>query len=121
MQATWLTRDGARKFYNIASRNALEIVIGAFPDWPESRCRALLEICKFNWDRGPIPTAAILSRTAGLILSAWEMRDHIAGVMLVRDGDGYTPIYLHRIKLAFLMQTPNSLWVEFDPALKELE
>lgn len=72
MQATWLTRDSARQFYNIASRNALEIVMGAFPDWPESRCAALLEICKFNWDRGPIPTAAILSRTADLILSAWE-------------------------------------------------
>ena len=118
MQATWLTRDGARKIHNVSKRNALAIVRGAFPDWSEKACSALLEACQFNWDRGPISTAATLSQASEIILKAWEMRDHIAGVMLVRDGEDFTPIYLHRVTLALLLESPTALWIEFDGELR---
>ncbi len=118
MQAKWLTRDEALKFNDIASRNALAMVMGAFPDWSEKACSALLQTCQWNWDRGPLPTAAILSQAADLILKAWELRDHIAGVMLIRDGEGFTPIYLHRVTLALMLESPTALWIEFDGALR---
>ena len=118
MQAKWLTRDDARKIHCVTKRNALAMVMGAFPEWSEKACSVLLETCQFNWSRGPIPTAAILSQAAGLILKAWEMRDHIAGVLLLRDGEGFTPIYLHRVTLALMLESPTALWIEFDGALR---
>ena len=120
MNATWLTKEEAQSYAAKSRATAQAIVQGAFPEWPESRCNALLAACQAHWAKGPITTAGTLSQAAGLILAAWRMRDHIAGVLLLREGEGFVPLYLHRLTLALRMQSPTALWVDFSK-LKEAE
>jgi hypothetical protein len=40
--------------------------------------------------------------------------------MLLREGEGFVPLYLHRILLALKMQSPTALWIDFTP-LKEAD
>ena len=120
MNATWLTREQAQSYAAKSRATAQAIVQGAFPEWPQSRCNALLAACEANWAKGPLATAGTLSQAAGLISAAWRMRDHIAGVLLLREGAGFVPLYLHRLTLALRMQSPTALWVDFSK-LKEAE
>lgn len=116
--AKWLTREDTQRIRSTGLKSAQAIVAGAFPEWPERRCEALLACCMDAWGRGPLVTAGILSRASTLILSAWHLREHIAGVMLLSEGDRYVPLYLHRLTLALRMQSPSALWVNFQQ-LKE--
>lgn len=111
--AKWLTREDTQRIRSTGLKNAQSIVAGAFPEWPESRCEALLAGCMDAWGRGPLVTAGTLSRASTLILSAWRLRDHIAGVMLLSEGERLVPLYLHRLTLALRMQSPSALWVDF--------
>lgn len=122
MQATakWLTPAEVAQTRKNGVATAKAMVQAAFPDWPESRTDALLDASMTLWGRGPLITANTLARAADLITDAWAMRDHIAGVMLVRQGEGFTPLYLHRHLLALKMQSPTALWVNFTP-LKEAD
>lgn len=120
MNATWLTKEEAQSYAAKSRTTAQAIVKGAFPEWPESRCNALLAACEANWAKGPLATAGTLSQASGLILAAWRMRNHIAGVLLLREGAGFVPLYLHRLKLALRMQSPTALFVNFS-GLKEAE
>jgi hypothetical protein len=118
--AKWLTSEDATQIRSNGMVTAQAIVAGAFPEWPESRCSALLAGAMQTWGKGPLVTAGILSRASTLILSAWRLREHIAGVMLLSEGDRYVPLYLHRLTLALRMQSPSALWVNFQQ-LKEAE
>ena len=122
MQATakWLTPAEVAQTRKNGVTTAQAMVQAAFPDWPERRTHALLDATMTAWGRGPLVTANTLIRTADLITAAWDLRDHIAGVLLLRQGEGFTPLYLHRHLLALKMQSPTSLWVDFTP-LKEAD
>lgn len=113
--AKWLTPAQVEQTRKNGVASAKAMVRSAFPDWPESRTEALLSAAMSAWGRGPLITANTLVRTADLITAAWGMRDHIAGVMLLREGEGFTPLYLHRLTLALKMQSPKALWVDFEP------
>lgn len=115
----WLTPQDAKKVQDTSLRVANEIVTSALPDWPTARAQALLTVCMGLWSKGPLVTANILARNADLIIAAWEMRSHIAGVMLIRKGESFVPLYLHRHLLALKMQSPTALWIDFTP-LKEV-
>ena len=122
MQATakWLTPAEVAQTRKNGVATAQAMVQSAFPEWPERRTAALLDAAMTAWCRGPLVTANTLVRTADLITAAWGMRAHIAGVMLLREGEGFTPLYLHRHLLALKMQSPTALWVDFTP-LKEAD
>ncbi|UYP69153.1 hypothetical protein OIU14_05325 [Thalassobacter stenotrophicus] len=113
--AKWLTPAEVERTHKTGVATAKAMVQSAFPDWPDSRTDALLSATMTVWGRGPLITANTLVRTSDLITAAWDMRDQIAGVMLLRDGEGFTPLYLHRLTLALKMQSPKALWVDFEP------
>ena len=117
MQATakWLTPAEVEQTRKNGALTAKTIVQSAFSEWPERRAEALLGATMAAWCRGPLVTANTLVRAADLITAAWDMRDHIAGVILLREGEGFTPLYLHRHLLALKMQSPTALWVDFEP------
>ena len=122
MQATakWLTPAEVERTRASSIATAQTMVQFAFPDWPQSRTDALLDASMTLWGRGPLIAANTLVRAAELITAAWGMREHIAGVMLMRSAEGFTPLYLHRHALALKMQSPTALWVDFTP-LKETD
>lgn len=115
----WLTPEDAKHVQDTSMRVANEIVSSALTSWPIGRSQALLTICMGLWSKGPLVTANILARNAELITAAWEMRSHIAGVMLIRKGESFVPLYLHRHLLALKMQSPTALWIDFTP-MKEV-
>lgn len=122
MQATakWLTQADVQRTRDNSVATAKAMVRSAFPAWPECRADALLDASMTLWGRGPLITANILVRTAELITAAYDMHEHIAGVMLLRKGEGYTPLWLHRQSLALKMLSPTALWIDFE-TLKEAD
>ena len=107
MQITtqWLTPAKVERTRESSITTAQTMVQLAFPDWPQGRTDALLDASMTLWGRGPLIAANTLVRAAELITTAWGMREHIAGVMLMRSAEGFTPLYLHQHALALKMQS----------------
>jgi hypothetical protein len=118
--AKWLTPTEVAQTRKNSITVAKTMVQSAFPDWPVERTEALLDGAMTTWGYGPLITANTLVRTNDLITAAWRQRDNITGVMLLREGEGFVPLYLHRILLALKMQSPTALWIDFTP-LKEAD
>jgi len=53
---------------------------------------ALFRECLNTWGAGPATTVAKLSDARDLIKTAWNLKDHIAGVMLIKNGLTFSPL-----------------------------
>ena len=69
----------------------------------------------------PATTVAKLSDARDLIKAAWELKDHIAGVMLIKNGLTLSPLYLHSDRLAYKLSKAGDYWIPFNEIAKELE
>ena len=81
---------------------------------------ALFDVCQSEWRIGPSVTWMRLNSSAkDHILHAWQYRDNIEGVLLIRkDLDEYVPLFVHRPSLAHKLSDKKSLWINFR-AIKE--
>ena len=81
---------------------------------------ALFDVCMAEWRTGPAVTWMRLNNSAkDHILHAWQFRDDICGVLLIRkDVDEYVPLFVHRPSLAHKLSDKTSLWINF-AAIKE--
>lgn len=82
---------------------------------------ALFRACLNTWGAGPATTVARLSDARHLIKAALELKDDIAGVMLIKDGLTFSPLYLHSDRLAYKLSKAGDYWVPFSEIAKELE
>ena len=82
---------------------------------------ALFRACLTAWGAGPATTVARLSDARDLIQTAWELRDHISGVMLIKNGLTFSPLYLHSDRLAYKLSKAGDYWIPFKEITKELE
>jgi hypothetical protein len=81
---------------------------------------ALFDVCMAEWRTGPATTWMRLNSSAkDHILHAWQYRNDIEGVLLIRkDLDEYVPLFVHRPSLAHKLSSKTSLWINFR-AIKE--
>ena len=86
----------------------------------DSFANALFDSCMAEWGTGPSTTWMRLnSSVKDHILHAWQHNDLIEGVLLLRkDIDEYTPLWIHRPSLAHKLSDKQSLWINFR-AIKE--
>ena len=82
---------------------------------------ALFRACLNTWGSGPATTVAKLSDARDLIKAALELKNDIAGVMLIKDGLTFSPLYLHSDRLAYKLSKAGDYWVPFNEIAKELE
>ena len=82
---------------------------------------ALFRACLNTWGAGPATTVAKLSDARDLIKTAWELKDHIAGVMLIKNSLTFSPLYLHSDRLAYKLAKSGDYWIPFNEIAKELE
>ena len=82
---------------------------------------ALLRACLNTRGAGPATTVAKLSDARDLIKSAWQLNDHIAGVMLIKNGLTYSPLYLHSDRLAYKLSKAGNYWIPFKQVSEELK
>jgi hypothetical protein len=120
MEATWLTREQTQRVQAKNNLTALAMLRSALPCWSDTQRSALLKSCMRDWGTGCLVTANRLSQASAHILAAWDLSEHIAGLMLIRQGDATVPLYLHRRTLALKMQSRTALWVDFQP-IKEAQ
>ena len=121
MDAGWLTTDQAAAVRETGSATATAMLAAYYRDWSVNQRRAMLATAMADWATGPLATAHTLCLAADHIQPAWAMRDHIAGVLLVKEGEGFVPLYLHFRSLALKMQTATALWVDFQPIKEAIQ
>jgi hypothetical protein len=63
----------------------------------------------------------VSKRQSALNNTALELKDHIAGVMLIKNGLTFSPLYLHSDRLAYKLSKAGDYWVPFNEIAKELE
>jgi hypothetical protein len=121
MEAGWLTPEESATVRETGSTTATAMLAASYPDWSIDQRRALLATAMADWATGPLATAHTLCLAADQIHAAWAMRDHIAGVLLVKEDEAFTPLYLHFRTLALKMQTATALWVDFQPIKEAIQ
>jgi hypothetical protein len=121
MEAGWLTPEESATVRETGSTTATAMLAASYPDWSLNQRRALLATAMADWATGPLATAHTLCLAADQIHAAWAMRDHIAGVLLVKEDEAFTPLYLHFRTLALKMQTATALWVDFQPIKEAIQ
>ena len=84
---------------------------------------SLFDTCMAEWRAGPAVTSMRLSSSAkDHILHAWQYRDDIEGVLLIRKGvDQFVPLFIHRPSLAHKLSDKTSLWINFRAIKEALE
>ena len=80
---------------------------------------ALLRACLNTRGAGPATTVAKLSDARDLIKSAWQLNDHIAGVMLIKNRHPARFIYSDR--LAYKLNQAGNYWIPFKQVSEELK
>lgn len=121
MEAGWLTPEESATVRETGSTTATAMLAASYPDWSIDQRRALLATAMADWATGPLATAHTLCLAADQIHAAWAMREHIAGVLLVKEDEAFTPLYLHFRTLALKMQTATALWVDFQPIKEAIQ
>jgi hypothetical protein len=94
-----------------------------FAELGDAFADALFDACMCEWRTGPAVTSMRLSNSAkDHILHAWQYRDDIAGVLLLRkDVDQFVPLFIHRPSLAHKLSDKTSLWINFRAIKEALE
>ena len=82
---------------------------------------ALFRACLNTWGAGPATTVAKLSDARDLIKAALELKNHIAGVMLIKNGLTFSPLYLHSDRLAYKLSKAGDYWIPFKQVSEELK
>lgn len=83
---------------------------------------ALFEVCLRLWGAGPVTTATRLNSDASdHIITAWQYREHVAGLLLQRHENKLIPLFMHNTSLAEKLCGRGGLWIDFNKVAKELE
>jgi len=113
--SVWLTREQAVSMREQARDAALPLLRAAYPDWTESRLRALLAATERDWGLGPVLAADALAAASEHVLKAWELRPTVGALVLLRNDGAWTPLFVQDGRIARRIAGRSGLAIDLGP------